>query len=290
MKFMARHSWRFPFGPSLRDVENDSRPLLPTLRRHFLLGSLALALGAGFAAPSFAADLLDEIKARGAIKVGLEGTYPPFNYQDASGRLSGFEVEFAEALAKRLGVRAEFQPTKWDGILAALESRRLDVVINQVTISDERRKKYDFSTPYTVSGIQLLSRKGDEGAFDSVAALSGKKIGVVLGSNYQQWLKDNAPQADIRTYDDDPTRNQDLRVGRIDAILVDRLAAFELVAKTGDSLAVAGEPFARQEAGIALRKGNPELLAALDETIAALRADGTLAQLSEKWFQADVTR
>ena len=125
-----------------------------TLRRHFLFGSLALVLGASFSTASFAADLLDEIKARGAIKVGLEGTYPPFNYQDENGKLTGFEVELAEALAKELGVKAEFQPTKWDGILAALESKRLDVVINQVTISEERKKKYDFSTPYTVSGIQ----------------------------------------------------------------------------------------------------------------------------------------
>ncbi|HBB22436.1 MAG TPA: amino acid ABC transporter substrate-binding protein, partial [Pseudomonas sp.] len=102
------------------------------LRRHFLLGSLSLLLGSLFM-PVFAADLLDEIKSNGTLEVGLEGTYPPFNYQDESGELTGFEVDFANALAEELGVRAEFQPTKWDGILAALESKRLDVVINQVT-------------------------------------------------------------------------------------------------------------------------------------------------------------
>ncbi|MNQ48852.1 Cystine-binding periplasmic protein precursor [compost metagenome] len=261
-----------------------------TLRRQFILGSLTLALGAGLVGTSFAADLLQDIQQKGAIKVGLEGTYPPFNYQDESGKLTGFEVELAEALAKELGVKAEFQPTKWDGILAALESKRLDVVINQVTISDERKKKYDFSTPYTVSGIQALVRKGTEGEIKTAADLAGKKVGVGLGTNYEQWLKDNVPQADIRTYDDDPTKFQDLNVGRIDAILVDRLAAFEMVEKTGGKLAVTGEPFSRQEAGIALRKGNPELLAALDKALAKLKADGTLKQLSEKWFKADVTQ
>ncbi|AYC31019.1 cystine ABC transporter substrate-binding protein [Pseudomonas cavernae] len=261
------------------------------LRRHLLLGSLSLVLGASFIAPTFAAeDLLQQIKAKGSLKVGLEGTYPPFNYQDENGKLTGFEVEFAEALAKQLGVEAEFQPTKWDGILAALESKRLDVVINQVTISEERKKKYDFSTPYTVSGIQALTRKGDEGQYKSAADLAGKKVGVGLGTNYEQWLKDNVPKAEIKTYDDDPTKYQDLRVGRIDAILVDRLAAFELIGKTGDSLAVSGAPFSRQEAGVTLRKGNPELLAALNLAIAKLRADGTLKQLSEKWFKADVTQ
>lgn len=261
-----------------------------TLRRHFLLGSLSLLLGSSLATPLFAADLLDEVKANGVIKVGLEGTYPPFNYQDESGQLTGFEVEFAQALAKELGVDAKFQPTKWDGILAALESKRLDVVINQVTISEERKQKYDFSTPYTVSGIQALTRKADGDSIKSAQDLAGKKVGVGLGTNYEQWLKENVPQADIRTYDDDPTKFQDLNVGRIDVILVDRLAAFEMVEKTAGKLAVAGDAFSRQEAGIALRKGNPQLLAALDKAIAKLRADGTLKQLSEKWFKADVTQ
>ncbi|MBM7062487.1 cystine ABC transporter substrate-binding protein [Pseudomonas sp. UL073] len=260
------------------------------LRRHLLLGSVALLLGLGSLGSASAADLLDEIKANGSIKVGLEGTYPPFNYQDANGQLSGFEVDFANALAKELGVKAEFQPTKWDGILAALESKRLDVVINQVTISEERRKKYDFSTPYTVSGIQALTRKDTAASITNAQSLAGKKVGVGLGTNYEQWLKDNVPDAVIKTYDDDPTKFQDLRVGRIDAILVDRLAAFEMVSKTGDQLALAGQAFSRQEAGVALRKGNPALLAAIDQAIGKLRADGTLKALSEKWFKADVTQ
>lgn len=262
---------------------------LTILRRHFLLGSLSLLLAASLTTPTLAADLLDDIKAKGAIKVGLEGTYPPFNYQDENGKLTGFEVELAKALAKELGVSAEFQTTKWDGLLAALESKRLDVVINQVTISDERRKKYDFSAPYTLSGIQALTRKADGDSIKSPQDLADKKIGVGLGTNYEQWLKVNVPQADIRTYDDDPTKVQDLNAGRIDVILVDRLAAFEMVEKTGDRLAVAGDAFSRQESGIALRKGNPELLAAIDEALAKLKADGTLKQLSEKWFKADVT-
>ena len=119
-----------------------------TLRRQFLIGTLGLALGASFVGNSaVAGELLQQIKDKGSVKVGLEGTYPPFNYQDENGKLTGFEVEFAEALAKELGVKVEFQPSKWDGILAALESKRLDLVINQVTISEERKKKYDFSTP-----------------------------------------------------------------------------------------------------------------------------------------------
>src|SRR6218665_561134 len=152
-------------------------------RRTFILGSLGLVLGASAIGNSYAAeDLLQTIKQRGTLQVGLEGTYPPFNYQGESGKLTGFEVEFSEALAKELGVKAKLQPTKWDGILAALESKRLDVVINQVTISDERKKKYDFSEPYTVSGIQALTQKKEAGKIASANDLTGKKVGVGLGT------------------------------------------------------------------------------------------------------------
>ncbi|VVO63861.1 cystine ABC transporter substrate-binding protein [Pseudomonas fluorescens] len=259
------------------------------LRRNLLVGSLGLALSAGLLGQAVAGEQLQKIKDAGVINVGLEGTYPPFSFVDADGKLSGFEVEFSEALAKELGVKAKLQPTKWDGILAALESKRLDVVINQVTISEERKKKYDFSTPYTVSGIQALTLTKNKDTVKTSADLAGKKVGVGLGTNYEQWVKENVPKADIKTYDDDPTKFQDLRVGRIDVILIDRLAALEYAKKAKDTSA-AGEAFSRQEAGIALRKGEPELLAAIDKAIDKLRADGTLKKLSEKYFSADVTK
>jgi len=260
------------------------------IRRTFLLSTLSLVLGSGLIGQAVAGDLLQKIKDSGTLNVGLEGTYPPFSFVDKSGKLAGFEVEFSEALAKELGVKAKLQQTPWAGILAALESKRLDVVINQVTISEERKKKYDFSTPYTISGIQALVQKKDADKFKVAADLKGAKVGVGLGTNYEQWLKENVPAAIVKTYDDDPTKYQDLRVGRIDAILVDRLAALELVSKTKDKLAISGEPFSRQEAGIALRKGEPELLDAINKAIDKLRADGTLKKLSDKYFKADVTQ
>lgn len=175
-------------------------------------------------------------------------------------------------------------------MLASLDSKRIDVVINQVTISDERKKKYDFSTPYTVSGIQALVKKGNEGGIKTAADLKGKKVGVGLGTNYEEWLRQNVQGVDIRTYDDDPTKYQDLRVGRIDAILVDRLAALDLVKKTNNTLAVAGDAFSRQESGVAVRKGNEDLVKAIDSAIADMQKDGSLKALSEKWFGADVTK
>jgi cystine transport system substrate-binding protein len=261
------------------------------LRRRLVLGAVAVTLSTGLISNSFADEgLLKKVKDRGTLIVGLEGTYPPFSFQGEDGKLTGFEVEFADALAQHMGVKAKLQPTKWDGMLASLESKRIDVVINQVTISPERQKKYDFSTPYTVSGIQALVKKGAESSITKPEDLKGKKVGVGLGTNYEQWLRANVPGVDVRTYDDDPTKYQDLRVGRINAILVDRLAALDLVKKTGDTLAVAGAPFSRQESGVAIRKDNPELLAAINTAIAEMQKDGSLAKISQKWFGADVTK
>jgi cystine transport system substrate-binding protein len=250
------------------------------LRRTLLVGSLGLALSAGLIGQAVAGEQLQQIKDKGVLNVGLEGTYPPFSYVDENGKLSGFEVELSEALA-----------TKWDGILAALESKRLDLVVNQVTISDERKKKYDFSEPYTVSGIQALVLKSKESALNikTAADLSGKKVGVGLGTNYEQWVRANVPGADVRTYDDDPTKFADLNNGRTDAILIDRLAALEYAKKAPKTVA-AGEAFSRQESGIALRKGEPELLTAVNKALDELRADGTLEKLSKKYFNADVTK
>lgn len=261
------------------------------ISRQMVMGMVAVVLAAGVNMKSFAAeDLLAQVKSKGELRVGLEGTYPPFSFQDQNGKLTGFEVEFAQELAQHLGVKADLKPTKWDGMLAALDSERIDVVINQVTISPERKKKYDFSTPYTLSGVQALTLKKNAGSITKPADLAGKKVGVGLGSNYEQWLRATVKGVDIRTYDDDPTKYQDLRSGRVDAILVDRLAALDLVKKTGDTMAVAGPAFSRLEAGVALRKGNESLLKAINGAIADMQKDGSLNKLSEKWFGADVTK
>ena len=117
----------------------------PALRKHLLIAGLVL--GSSLLGQAVAGEQLQKIKDAGVINVGLEGTYPPFSFVDENGKLTGFEVQLSEALAKELGVKVKLQATPWAGILAALDSKRLDIVVNQVTISEERKKKYDFSGP-----------------------------------------------------------------------------------------------------------------------------------------------
>jgi L-cystine transport system substrate-binding protein len=254
------------------------------------IAKLAIAAVAVLAfTPIVSAGPLDDIKSRGTLRIGLEGTYPPFNYVDEKGVLVGFEIDLGKALSEKLGVKPDFQPGKFDGLLAAVDVQRTDVVINQITITPERQQKYAFSEPYTVSGIQLIVRQGTTD-INKPEDLKGKKVGAVLGTTYEKWLREKVPGVDVRTYDDDATRNQDLLVGRIDAIPNDRLIVPNLLKQYGGKLVAASETFAPQKQAIAMRKDAPDLLKAVNGALAALRADGTLKTVSEKWFGADVTQ
>ncbi|HMA51254.1 MAG TPA: cystine ABC transporter substrate-binding protein [Magnetospirillaceae bacterium] len=250
------------------------------------LFGLALVLLAALPA---AADTLAAIKQRGVLRVGCEGTYSPFCYQDEQGNLVGFDVDIAKAVAVKMGLKPEFTPSKWEGILAALDSSRFDAVFNQVTVSDERKKAYEFSQPYTYSGLQILVRKDKAKDIKGPDDLAGKKVGVLLGTNHEQYLREHTPKADVRTYEDDASRNQDLLVGRIDAILNDRLIIGAVEKIYGGQIVSTGGLLSETRQAAAVKKGNTELVAAIDQALAALTADGTMKAISEKWFSRDVT-
>jgi len=183
----------------------------------------------------------------------MEGTYPPFNYQDEKGDLVGFEVDFANALTALLGVKPDIRPTKWDGILAALESGRIDVVINQVTITPERQKRFDFSQPYTVSGIQIIVRKGDEGKISKPADLAGHAWAWVWAPTTSSGCarmcrrRTCAPMTTIP-----PSTRTAGRAHRRGAERPAGGGGFREEVRR--PIVGAGEPFAKQLQGIALRK------------------------------------
>lgn len=264
--------------------------MTPILRRTLLLAvAVALAGCQPKAADSGADDsALSRIQAAKVLKVGLEGTYPPFSFQDEAGTLTGFDVEFARALAKRMGVEAAFSPAPFAGLLGAVASGRTDVVVNQITMTPERQATFGFSVPYTVSGIQIIVRN-DRTDIAVPGDLAGKKIGVGLGTNYESWARANAPGAQVRTYDDDPTKYADLKAGRIDAVLNDRLVAADFIKKSGEPFKAAGPAFAPQQQGVAFKK-DEAVKAAVDKAIGEMRASGELAALSDKWFGLDATR
>ncbi len=232
--------------------------------------------------------LLNSIKKRGTIKIGTEGTYPPFTFKNDKGELEGFDVEIANEVAKRLGVKAEFVPTEWKAMFAGLDSERFDVIANQVGINDKRKEKYDFSVPYTVSGEQIIVHK-DNTSIQSLEDLKGKKVGVTQGSNYEEIAKKAG--AEIHYYKGSNEILADLSAKRLEAALNDRLFVAEYLLKNPDkNVKAAGKTFDNSQMGFAFRKGSPELVAAVDKALKDIQADGTYAKISAKWFGEDVSK
>ncbi|HWX02872.1 cystine ABC transporter substrate-binding protein [Collimonas sp.] len=239
---------------------------------------------------AFAADLLDTVKARGTLKVAMEGNYPPFNFKDPkSGELTGFEVDVAKLLAAKLGVKPEFTTTEWSGILAGLGAGKYDVILNQVGITEARQKAFDFSQPYTLSSAQLIVRKDEKRSFPTLESLKGYKLGLGQGTNFEQKAK-AVPGIDVKTYPGSPEYLADLASGRIDAALNDRLLVGYLL-KSSNLPLKAGATFGDvDKIGIPFQKGNPKFEAALNKALDDILKDGSFKQVSFKWFGFDVSK
>ncbi|MFL9950063.1 cystine ABC transporter substrate-binding protein [Paraburkholderia agricolaris] len=247
-------------------------------------------IGASFTAvTAHADDLLDQVKQRGTLRIGLEGTFPPFNSKAPSGELVGYDVDIAKAVAARLGVKPEFVTTEWSGIIAGLQANKFDVIVNQVGVTDARKQVLDFSPAYTYSAAQLIQRKDDTRQFKSLDDLKGKKLGVGLGTNYMDMAK-SVPGIDVKTYPGAPEYLRDLAAGRLDAALNDRLMLAYLMKNSQLPLRTGATLGAGNPSGIPFKKGNPKFAKAIDEAMAQLEADGTFSKISDKWFGIDVSK
>jgi cystine transport system substrate-binding protein len=248
---------------------------------------VAGAIQALAAIPVHAGENFDAIKSAGVIKIGTEGTYAPFTYHDDTGKLVGFDVEIGEAVAERLGVKAEFVEGKWDGLIAGLDAKRYDVVINQVGITEERRAKYDFSQPYVASKAALIVRE-DNSDITDFAHLKGKKAAQSLTSNYGKMAQEAG--AEIVATDGFDQSIALVVQGRADATLNDSLSFFDFKKKQPNApvkiVATQGDA---SESGILIRKGDAELVDAINKALDEIKSDGTYQKISEKYFGEDVS-
>jgi polar amino acid transport system substrate-binding protein len=227
---------------------------------------------------------LDEIKAAGTIIVATEGAYPPFNYFQGS-KLSGFEVELAEAIVKKMGLKIEWKALSFDALLAGLRQDRWDMVMASFGVTDERSKAVMFTNPYYCSGGVIVSK---DAAIKDAATLAGKTVAVQTGSTYMENVKKLAGVKDVKNYPQDTDARSALVAGRVDAWVSDRFvvkAATEsnpgLGLKVGDYLFV-------ERIAAAVKKGNGPLAAAVDKALTDVMADGTYKTISEKFMKEDI--
>jgi len=231
---------------------------------------------------------LDQIKADGVLKIGTEGTYAPFTYHDASNELVGFDVEIAKAVAAKLGVKAEFLEGKWDGLIAGLDANRYDAVINQVGITEERKAKYDFSEPYIASKAVLIV-KGDNNDIKGFADLKGKKSAQSLTSNFGKLAEKNG--AELVGTDGFDQSIQLLLTGRADATINDSLSFLDFKKHKPDAdVKIAAQEENADYSGVIVRKGDPELVAAINKALADIKADGTYQKIADTYFGQDVSK
>jgi cystine transport system substrate-binding protein len=249
---------------------------------------IAAAIQAAALGVAHAGANLDEIKASGVFKIGTEGTYAPFTYHDASNKLVGFDVEIGEAIAKQLGVKPEFIEGKWDGLIAGLDAKRYDAVINEVGITPAREKKYAFSEPYIASKAVLIVR-GDNTDIKNFADLKGKKSAQSLTSNFAKIAQDNG--AELVSTDGFDQSIQLLLTGRADATINDSLSFLDFKKHKPDAdVKIAAQEENADHSGVLMRKGDPELVAAVNKALDAIKADGTYQKIADKYFGQDVSK
>ena len=249
--------------------------------------STAASAGASSAAGS-AADQLAAIQASGKLIVALEGAWQPWSYHDESDTLVGYDVEVSRAIAEKLGVEPEYVESDWDSLFAGLDAGRYDMVCNGVEVTEERAKTYAFTTPYGYIHTALAVRKDNED-IHSFEDLKGKTTANSLASTYMELAESYG--ATVQGIDTLEETIQLLTAGRIDATLnadvsfydylnVHPGANFKLVAQTEEASHVAIP---------VLKSDDTSFLDALNSAIEALRADGTLKELSEKYFGEDIS-
>ncbi|WP_010171300.1 amino acid ABC transporter substrate-binding protein [Bacillus coahuilensis] len=229
--------------------------------------------------------LYDEVMENGELLIGTEGTYPPFTFHDESGELTGFDVEIAKEVASRLGVEAKFMETQWDAMFEGLNSERFDVIANQVGIRDDRKETYDFSNPYIVSSAVLVTSK--ESDITTFEEIDGLKSAQSLTSNYKDIAESYG--AEIVGVEGLAQAIQNLENGRVDVTVNDKIAILDYFKQNENAgVKIAATAEEASESGFMFRKGNEELVEAVNKALEEMIEDGTYEEISVKWFGENV--
>jgi polar amino acid transport system substrate-binding protein len=226
----------------------------------------------------------DEIKKDGKIVVATEGQFAPFNYFQGA-KLTGFEVEVAEAMAAKMGLKIEWKALSFDALLTGLRQDRWDMVIASHGITEERAKAVTFTEPHYCSGGVIIAK---DAAIKTAANLTGKVIAVQTGTTYMENVKKVSAVKEVKNFPQDTDARAALVSGRVDAWVTDRFVAINsLAANPGAGMKMGDFLFVERIAS-AVAKGNTSLAGEINKALAAILADGSYATISTKWFKEDI--
>jgi len=254
--------------------------------------TLLLILSAGFSyARSIQKDIsssstIESIKKRGVLKVGMD-IFQPWAMKDKNGKLIGFEIDVATRLAKDMGVKIEFIPTAWSGIIPALLTGKFDVIIGGMTITPERALQVNFSAPYDFSGMSIVAHKKLAAGFNSLESfnLPEVQIAVKLGTTAATAAKKFFPKAKLRMFDSEPLAYQELRNGKVQAVVGNApRPAYEAVDYPDTLFLPVKGTFTKEPIGFAVRKGDPDTLAFFNSWITIVGLEGWLQERHNYWF------
>lgn len=228
------------------------------------------------------------------LRIATEGAYPPFNELRPDGSLAGFDVDMAKAICADMKADCEFVKQDWDGLIPGLLARKFDLIAASMTITDDRRKKVDFSNKYYQTPSQFSARKG-AGLDVTPEGLSGKIIGVQRGTIHACFIEKMYSASQIKLYPSQQEAFNDLMSGRVDVAFSDTVGATEqlLSPAGGQDYELVGPPqkdvgCLGEGVGIALRKNDGDLRERLNKAIADIRANGTYAAINAKYFSFDI--
>ena len=242
-----------------------------------LIAVLALAALGAQARP------VEEIKKAGTLIAATEGQFAPFNFFEGK-KLTGFEVDVAEAAAAKMGLKIQWKTVGFDALLTGLDQNKWDLVIASHGITDERAKAVAFAEPHYCTGGVIVSKGG---AVKTAADLAGKKVSVQTGTSYLENVQKVAGVKEVKNFPQDNDARGALATGRVDAWVTDKFVAKEALAKNGKGLVIGDFLFVERVAA-AVAKNNAPLAAEFNKALATILADGTYEKLSKKYFKEDI--
>jgi polar amino acid transport system substrate-binding protein len=259
-----------------------------TTRRKILKAAISMSFAAvaGMAVTGVSlAEELDTIKENGVLRIAMSGAYPPFNFVNEQNEVVGFDPAIGTEIAKRMGLKTEIITTAWDGIIGGLLANKYDAIVGSMSITPERQKVVDFVGPYYTTKRAVFTKK--DSGITSVSQLKDVTVGVTLGETHEEWAREQGYT--VKTYKGLPELLLELQNGRIDVFVADSIAAILAMKKNNYDFVML--PDLKTEsvgAGIAIRKGNPELASAMQKALDSMMEDGTYLEIANKWVGGDI--